>query len=147
MFDIINCEADPNEFGFDRFFLLSDSKITDVENLQAAVKFKNQKILIRLKDHAFDEGAIKLIAEKSKACFLIDMGRIMRSNGIRRAIEMSKLRLFLSFCNRHGAYYTFATFSENGQVRSSYELCNMAMLLGLNRGQAKFALGMLKHYL
>jgi RNase P/RNase MRP subunit p30 len=147
MFDIICCEADPKDFGFERFFLAKEAKITDVDNLQSAVKFKNKKVLIRLRDHSFDEGAIKLIAEKKKACFLIDLSRIINGKGFRRSIEMSKLRTFLSLCVHHGAYYAFASFAEKNEIRTSDELCNIAMLFDLNRGQAKFALKMVQHYL
>ncbi|MFH1685037.1 MAG: hypothetical protein ABH983_01900, partial [Candidatus Micrarchaeota archaeon] len=98
MFDIIRCDANPSEFGFEKFFKYDTSKIIEVENLQAAVQFKNKKSLILLKDYAFDEGAIKVIAEKKKLCFLIDLGRLIRSSGISRAIAMSKLRTFLKLC-------------------------------------------------
>ncbi len=149
MFDIIRCRADAKGHGFDRFYLADDLKgrIIDEENLEAAAKHKNKKALIRLKDHAFDEGAIKVIAEKKKACFLIDLGSIIKSRGVYRAISMSKLRTFLQMCARHGAFYTFATFAENEkQIRSPEELMHIIMLFDLNRGQAKFALKMLQHY-
>ncbi len=150
MFDIIGCSADPVAYGFDRFYSIAEAKgkVVECENLEAAAEHKNRKILISLRDYAFDEGAIKLIAEKKSACFLIDIGKLMRVRGVPRAIAFSKLRNFLRLCVKHGALYTFATFAENEpRIRSAEELISIITLFDLNRGQAKFALKMLKHYL
>ncbi len=147
MFDIICCEAEPSKFGFDRFYFYKNIKISEVENLSEAAQYKNKKLLLRLRDHAFDEGMIKVIAEKKKACFLIDLGKIIQSSGVPRAIAISKLRTFLGLCAKHGAYYTFASFAKNeNEIRTPDEICHIAMLFGLNNGQAKFALKMLQHY-
>ncbi|MEW6722788.1 MAG: hypothetical protein AB1324_06000 [Candidatus Micrarchaeota archaeon] len=150
MFDIIRCEADPRSFGFERFYSYDSVKdrIVSCPTVVDAEKHKNRKTLITLGDFAFDEGAMKLIAEKKSACILIDLGRLMRSRGVPRAIAFSKLRTFLAMCNRFGVFYSFATFAENqNQIRNTDELQHIAMLLGINRGQAKFALKMLKEYL
>jgi RNase P/RNase MRP subunit p30 len=150
MFDIIACKAEPKGFGFERFFSVSDCKgrVIEAGNLEAAVELRNRKTLIMLRDWAFDEGAIRLIAEKKGACFLIDLGKIIRSRGVPRAIAISKLRNFLSLCVKYGALYSFASFAENeAEIRSARELESIIMLFGLNRGQAGFALKMLGHYL
>jgi RNase P/RNase MRP subunit p30 len=149
MFDILRFRKEP-AFGFSGFYFYDDikPKIVEAENLEAAAQSKNRKVLIMLRDHAFDEGAIKLIAEKKNACFLIDLGRLMRMRGVPRAIAISKLRNFLAMCVKHGAFYAFASFAENeAQIRMPEELEHIAILLGLNRGQAKFALKMLGQYL
>jgi RNase P/RNase MRP subunit p30 len=150
MFDIIRCKADAASFGFSKLYFYEDvkTKIIEVENLEAAAQYKNKKILIMLRDYAFDEGAIRIIAEKKNVCFLIDLGRLIRSHGVPRAIAFSKIRNFLKYCVKYGAFYTFASFAENeNQIRTSEELEHIAMLFDLNRGQAKFALKMLGHYL
>jgi RNase P/RNase MRP subunit p30 len=150
MFDIIICDADAKKHGFERFYPSSDakSKIIKAENLEAAANHKNKPSLIILNDYAFDEGAIKVIAEKKKLCFLIDLSVLIRSYGVRRAILMSKLRTFLSLCNRFGAFYAFASFADKEEaIRSPEEIMAMVSLLGINPGQAKFALRMLPHYL
>ena len=150
MFDIIKCEAEPSKHGFGSFYFSNSikGKLIEADNLQEAVKHKNRKSLIMLKDHAFDEGAIKVIGEKKKLCFLIDLGRIIRSRGVPRAIAISKLRNFLSMCVRYEAFYAFASFAEKEEhIRTAEELQNIMLLFGLNRGQAKFSLKMLKHYL
>jgi len=150
MFDIIKCAADAKSYGFGRFYQYEEAKgrIATAENAVAASELKNRKALVMLRDWKFDEGAIKVIAEKRKACFLIDLSAIIRSRGTRRAVEMSKLRNFLRLCVKHGAFYAFASFAEKeGEIRSPEELEHIAMLLGLNRGQAGFALDMLKEYL
>lgn len=150
MFDIISCQADAKKHGFARFFSMQDckGKVLELDNLEAAAAHKNRKTLIMLKDWAFDEGAIRVIAEKQSACFLIDLGRLMEMKGVQRAIALSKLRNFLSVCVKFNAFYAFATFAgSEGQIRSPQELESIIALLGLNRGQAKFALKMLGHYL
>ncbi len=147
MFDLISCDSEPKKHGFEKFYQSSEVNILKAENLEAAVNYKNKSSLIILNDYAFDEGAIKVIAEKKKLCFLIDLSRVIKSYGVRRAILMSKLRTFLSLCNRFGAFYAFASFSENEKsIRSPDEIIAIASLLGVNRGQAKFALKMVQHY-
>ncbi len=150
MFDIISCDADAKKHGFERFYISSEAKtkILKAENLEAAVKHKNKSSLVMLDDYAFDEGAIKVIAEKKKLCFLIDLSKIIKSCGVRRAIMMSKLRTFLSLCNRFGAFYTFASFAaKEDAIRSPEEIMAISSLLGINKGQVKFSLKMLPHYL
>ncbi len=150
MFDIVKCRADAPKYGFTAFYSSEQlkGKAIEAENLEAAAQHKNKKSLILLRDYAYDEGAVKIIAEKKQLCFLIDLGRLIRARGISRAIALSKLRNFLGLCVRFNAFYTFATFAENeDQIRNADELIAIAGLLGLNRGQAKFALKMLAHYL
>ncbi len=150
MYDIIRCRADAKAHGFAGLFDSSSirGRALEAENLQAAAEHRSRKALIILRDYAFDEGAIRIIAEKKSACFLIDIGRLMRSRGVPRAIALSKLRSFLKMCVKHGAFYTFASFAESeDEMRSPAELEAIIMLLGLNRGQARFALKMLPHYL
>ncbi len=150
MFDILKCTASPAAFGFSKFYSFSEvkNKIVELENLSLAANQKSKKILVVLKDYSFDDGAMKIIAEKKAVCFLIDLGRIIRSKGVGRAILISKLRTFLALGMKYGAFYTFASFSESeSQIRTPDEIAHIAMLLGVNRGQTKFALKMLGHYL
>jgi RNase P/RNase MRP subunit p30 len=150
MFDIVNCKADAARYGFTTFFSPEQlkGKVIEADNLEAAAQHRNKKSLVLLRDYAYDEGAVKIIAEKKQLCFLIDLGKLMRTRGVSRAIALSKLRNFLALCVRFNAFYTFATFAESEtQVRSADEMVALAGLLGLNRGQAKFALEMLQHYI
>lgn len=154
MFDILKCDAAnlPNgaQHGFSKFYAIGQAKgkVVECENVILAAQHKNRKTLILLKDFAYDDGSIKLIAEKKSACFLIDLSRLINTRGLQRAILLSKIRTFLEFCVRHGAYYTFASFAASEQaIRSPEELQHIAMLFGINRGQAKFALKMLSNYL
>jgi RNase P/RNase MRP subunit p30 len=149
MFDIIRCAADPRKHGFEKLFRSEEAsgKIARYGSVTEAVEAKNRKVLVSLADWKFDEGAIKVIAEKKKACFLVDLSTIIKSRGIGRAVGISKLRNFLRLCAKHGAFYTFASFAESeDEIRSPEELEHIIMLLDLNRGQAKFALNMLKDY-
>ncbi|HID72679.1 TPA: hypothetical protein EYP38_01945 [Candidatus Micrarchaeota archaeon] len=150
MFDILKCEADPSGYDFEKFYTYNSvkSSIAHADDLKSAVKFRNRKTLIMLKQYDFDIGSVKNIAEKKKACFLIDLSEVIRPTGMQRSMLISRLRTFLEQCNKHGAYYTFASFAEEkNQVRYPEELMHIAMLLGINKGQAKFALKMLPHYL
>lgn len=155
MFSIIlfNPEKiDLTKKGYEKLYDYSSSnikqKIVKVKNLADALNYKNKEILLVIEDHDFDDGAIKLIAEKKKACFLIDLSRIINSKGVGRAVAMSKLRNFLKLCNKYGAYYTFSDFAKDEfELRSAKELMHISLLLGLNLGQAKFAMKMLKNYL
>lgn len=148
MFDIINCEANASAFGFQKFYFSNSVKIPKAKDLKDAANYKNKKTLLLLEDYNFDEGSVKLIAEKKKACFLVDLGKVIKSNGISRAILMSKLRTFLRLCVKHGAFYTFASFAENQEeIRKASELMHIIMLFDLNKGQAKFSLKMLQHYI
>jgi len=154
MFDIIRCGTetgiDPKKHGFEKFYTYEQVKnrIATFPEVIAASQKRNVKTLLMLDDWKFDEGAIKLIAEKKKMCFLIDLSRIIKSYGIRRAVEISKLRNFLRLCNRFGAFYAFASFSEKEEdIRSPEELMHIAMLFDINKGQAKFGLMMLREYL
>lgn len=149
MFDIVKCGADASKHGFTAFYSQDQlkGKVLEVENLEAAAQHRNRKSLVLLRDYAFDEGAVKIIAEKKQLCFLIDLGRLIRTHGVPRAIALSKLRNFLGLCVRFGAFYTFATFADSEEkIRSPEEIAAIAGLLGINRGQAKFALKMLAHY-
>ncbi len=150
MFDIIKNSADAKAYGFEQFYFSdsANSKIKLCNNLADAAKYKNQKMLLTIRELDFDIGSLKLLAEKKKACLLFDLSKIIKSNGIRRSIEFSKLRTTLKFCNKYGTFYAFATFADDElAVRNSYELIAICMLLGINKGQAEFALKLLVHYL
>jgi len=156
MFNIISFSLDKFDtkaFGYENLYEFDKIKngIVTVKNASETGNYKNKKILILLESYDFDantEGAIKLIGEKKKACFLIDFSRIINSYGVNRAILLSKIRTFLKLCVKYNVFYAFADFAKDEyEIRSSQELAHIALLLGLNIGQAKFALKMLKHYL
>jgi len=157
MFDLVRfhfsdsfSSLSPTSLGFERIYTIDDvlGRAVEANNLADATKHKNQKVLILLKDYAFDDGAMRLIAEKKKACFLIDIGRLIRSNGVVRAVAISKLRNFLRLAIKHGAFYSFASFAKSeSEMRNADELMHIVMLLGINKGQARFALCMAGEYL
>jgi len=147
MFDIVKCKAEAP--GFEKTYSYEDvnNKIKKVENLSEASRV-NKKMLVMLKSYALDEGAVKVIKERRKLCFLIDLSRIMNSSGIRRAIEIGRIKNFLRLCVRHKIFYAFASFSEEeSDLRTPFELINIACLFGINQGQARFALEMIDKYL
>ncbi|MFH2106566.1 MAG: hypothetical protein ABII22_04845 [Candidatus Micrarchaeota archaeon] len=143
MYDIVRFESDQN-YNYEKV----KDKILRCKNVEQARQQWNRKALVMLEDYSFDEGLMKEIAEKKKLCFLLDLSRIIKSYGVRRAIELTKMRNFLRFCNKFGAFYAFATFEEKKEnARSEREVLNIAKLFEINDGQAKFAVKMLQHYL
>ncbi len=151
MFNIISFSRENNApaRGYEKLFSVNDAKkaTVTVPTIKDAVQYKNRKVLILVENYELDEGAIKLIAEKQKACFLIDLSKIIKTYGVTRAILLSRLRSFLKFCVKYNAYYTFADFAQNEfELRSARELVHISLLLGINEGQAKFALRMMKHF-
>lgn len=149
MYDIIDFETKEN-FGFEQLFNFQKvkSKIIAVEKIADASKFKNRETLIYIKDFEFDVGAIKLLADLKKACFLVDLSKIIESYGTRRSIEIAKIRRFLNLCNKYKAFYAFASFAKDEfSLRRTHELVFISTLLGINRGQAKFALERIGKYL
>lgn len=149
MFDIIRCNA-KEKYGFEKLYLYNEvkGKIIKIKDLAQAAQKKKQKILMLVEDYTIDEGAVKLLGEAQKACILLDISKIIKAYGTRRAIEMSIMRKFLQHCVKYGVFYTFVTFAEKEEeIRTPEEIMHICFLLGLNKGQTKFALKMLKHYL
>ncbi len=115
--------------------------IKTVKNLDEAVNYKNKKVLLSLEDYSIDEGALKIIGEKQAACFLIDFSRIIKSNGVHRSIELSRIRTFFRYCIKYNVFFAITNLSSNEQYfRTDRELLHIAMLLGLDVGKAKNAL-------
>ncbi|MBI2079300.1 hypothetical protein HYT84_00925 [Candidatus Micrarchaeota archaeon] len=149
MFDITDFEPRENH-GFKELFNFQKvkSRIKAVEKIADAGNFKNKEVLIYVKDFEFDVGAIKVLGDLGKACFLVDLSKVIQNRGVRRAIELSKIRRFLYFCNKYKAFYAFASFAKDEfSLRRPHELVFIGTLLGLNRGQAKFALERIGKYL
>lgn len=150
MYDIIRAKGiSPNSFFFSKFYFLDDVKnqIVKAANLEEAVKRKNRKELILLDEYREDIGLMKLFAEKSNAAFLIDLGRVIETYGFKRATEIAKMRRFLRICIKYEVPFAIATFAKDEfSIRNARELCHISCLVGLNVGQAKFALERLKEY-
>jgi len=153
MYDLVRFDTDANaiskKYGFDEIYFFSEMKknIITINNIEEAANHRNKKVLLLLKNYTYDEGPVKLVAEKRKACFLIDLSRVIKTKGLQRAIAISRIRTFLELCNRFGAFYALASFAEKeSDIRTPEELISIGCLLGLNRGQGRFALKMLKHY-
>ncbi len=153
MFNIISFSPETivaKNFGYEKLYELSKvkTKIATVKTTAESEQYKGKKLLVVVENYEYDEGSIRVVADKKKACYLIDLSKVIGSYGTRRAVEIAKLRSFLKVCNRFGAFYTFADFSRNEfELRRASELKHIALLLGINEGQAKFALAMLDEYL
>ncbi len=118
-----------------------------VPNLEEAMKQKNRKVLILLDEYREDIGLMKQFAEKSKAAFLIDLGRIIETCGFKRAVELAKMRRFLRICVKYDVPFALASFAKDEfSIRNARELCHIATLVGLNVGKAKFGLERLGEY-
>lgn len=141
---------DHKSFGYEKVYELAKVKgsIATAKTTAESEQYKGKKLIIIVENYEYDEGSIRVVAEKKKACYLIDLSKIINSYGTRRALEMAKLRSFLKVCNRFGAFYTFADFARNEfELRRAKELMHIALLLGINEGQANFALKLLGEYL
>ncbi|MDO8553874.1 MAG: hypothetical protein Q7S22_03650 [Candidatus Micrarchaeota archaeon] len=153
MFNIISFSSEnivPKNFGYEKLYELTKvkGKIVSVKTTTESEQYKGKKLLVIVENYEYDEGSIRVVADKKKACYLIDLSKIINSYGTRRAVEIAKLRSFLKVCNRFGAFYAFADFSRDEfELRRASELKHISLLLGINEGQAKFALGMLNEYL
>ncbi len=123
------------------------NKIMQVSSLNEAVKLKNKKVLVLLNEYNSDIGLMKLFACGNSA-FLIDLGRIIESYGFKRAIELAKMRKFLFICVKYQIAFALASYTKDEfSTRNPRELCHIAILIGLNVGQAKFGLERLKKYI
>jgi hypothetical protein len=150
MFDIIKCKAEAKKHSFEKLYSYEDVKerVVTVKTLAEAAEKRKQKKLLLVGDYTIDEGAVKLLGDDQKACILLDLSKIIKTYGIKRAIEMSIMRKFLEHCVKYGTFYAFATFAEKEEgIRTPDEMMHICALIGLNKGQAKFSLKMLKHYL
>ncbi|MFA5077703.1 MAG: hypothetical protein WC488_04720 [Candidatus Micrarchaeia archaeon] len=150
MYDIIRAKGiSPEPFHFSKLYFYEDVKgrIAKVKSLDEAVKLKNKKELVMLEDYKEDIGLMKLFGSGNSA-FLIDLSRIMETYGMQRATEMARMRRFVRVCVKYEIPFAFASFAKDEfSMRNSRELCHIATLLGLNVGQAKFALERLGSYL
>lgn len=123
------------------------NNIAQVHSLDDAVKLKNKNVLVLPDQYHSDIGLMKLFA-RGNSVFLIDLGRIIENYGFRRAIEMAKMRRFLLICIKYEIAFALGFFAKDEfSTRNSQELCNIATLIGLNIGQAKFGLERLKEYI
>ncbi len=150
MYDIVRARnLAPGSFHFSKLYFLDDVKnrIAKVPNLEEAMKRRNKKELLLLDEYNEDIGLMKQFAEKCSAAFLIDLGRIIESQGFKRAVEMAKMRRFVRICIKYEVPFALASFAKDEfSTRNAHELCNIAALVELNPGQAKFALERLKDY-
>ncbi len=127
---------------------LEEVKVVKARDVGKALKYRGSRTLILLEEWKAEEGALKLFAERKKACFLLPLAPLFREKGVRRAKIIREYRGFLKMCNKHGAFYSLNTLAEKEEeLRSPEERCALGLLLGLNRGQAKFSLKMVEHYL
>lgn len=148
-FDILKCKAEPQTFGFTKFFFYSEvkRKIIEINSDEEILKNKNRRAVFLIKNLRISPEMIKIIGEKENALFLIDLSPLFKSYGTRRGIYLSQMRKFLEFCVKYRAKYSFATFFEKeSEVRNAEEIIDLVSLAGINEGQAKFALEELGKY-
>lgn len=150
MYDLIRTRGvKPEQFSFSKLYFLDDvrGKIILASDLSEAVKHRNRKVLVVPGEYKEDIGLMKQFGG-GQAAFLIDLGRIIENSGYKRALEMSRIKRFLRTCVKFSIPFALASLAKDEfSVRSSDELCNIAALVGLNAGQAKFALERLGEYL
>ena len=137
----------PTSLGFTAIFHEKEVAILECENIATTAQHRNRKVLLKIKDYSYDEGAVKLVAEKNTACFLVDVGQIIRAHGIFRVMWISRLRNFVRLCIKQKALYAIVSMTENHEnIRTADELESIGVLIGLNRGQAKMAMNLVERY-
>lgn len=154
MFDIIFFNLkNPEKFGFKKTYFFDSAQIKNkiifAKSLSEAQKFKSQKKLIVIEDFEIkEEGLISDIIANKKVCFLIDLSKLIKSYGKRRAFLLSKTRQFIFHLIKKGAYFAVATFSkEEKDLRTSNEIENIMGLFNLNKKQILNAQEILGLYL
>lgn len=152
MYDIVcfKTKAAAEELGFKRYYFYDEivKKVKNVKNLEEAANYRNRMVLLMLDDYSLEEGALKLIGEKGEACFVINLSRLIKGRGIRRALELGRLRNFLKYCVRYNVRYALASFADDEQsLRTAQELMHIGLLVGLDLGKTKNALSLLNLYL
>lgn len=154
MFDIIffNLE-NPEKFGFKKTYFFNNpqikNKIIFAKTLSEAQKFKSQKKLIVIEEFEIkEEGLISDMIANKKVCFLIDLSKLIKSYGKRRAFLLSKTRQFVFQLLKKGAYFAVATFAkEESELRNCNEIENIMGLFNLNKKQILNAQEILGLYL
>lgn len=150
MFDIISCSANPEEFGFrmlHNYDAVKD-RIKKVKDLADAVRYRNHRVLVLLSDYTVDDGAAKLLGEKGAACILINLSDVIAARGIRKAIEISRMRSFISCALRNGVVCALMSLAPDVQsIRTPRELIHIACLLDVKPDDAKRMLRVLGSYL
>lgn len=149
MFDILRCKADAQTYGFTKFFFYSEVKrrIIEINSDEDILNNKNKRAVFLIKNLRISPEMIKIIGEKEKAVFLIDLYPLFKFYGTKKGIYLSQMRKFLEFCIKYNAKYSFATFFEKeNEIRTPEEIVDILSLVGINEGQARFALEELGKY-
>jgi len=104
---------------------------------------KNKKAVAILADYSYDEGALRVLAEKKSLMVLVSLDNLLKTRGMARSRLLYKLRNFLKLCTRFGVLFLlgFEDDIKNSSysVREKSEIIAIGQLLGLNKGQSKMA--------
>ncbi len=87
-----------------------------------------------------DVGLMRSMAQNKKI-FEIPVNALLLSNGVERAILISKMRAFIKFCLKHRVDFALTTRAQNEfETKTPGELIAIGEVLGLERDQAMRAI-------
>ena len=113
---------------------------SDAEKLGRAAKNPKVKALL-LRTFAADVASVRAAAENRKY-FEIPVAPLLETQGVQRAMLMSKMRIFIRLCLKHRAPFFIASQARNAlMLRTPQEMIAIGMALGLERDQAAWAVG------
>jgi len=135
-------------YGFKQFIPSHSKFVFIAKNIADAFRFRKRKGIVFLMDYKPKPTLIKRwCIGKPKAIIGIKLNDLIEKEGMERAKELGKLRTFTKLCFKFRLPLVLASFSkEEKELRTAFELINIAHLIGMNEGQAKMAL-MRAHFL
>ncbi len=136
------------KYGFKQFIPSNAKSIFIAKNIADAFRFRKRKGVVFLVDYKPKPTLMKRWSiGKPKAVIGIRLNDLIEKEGMERAKELGKLRTFSLLCFKFRLPIVLASFSKDEkELRTAFELINMAHLIGMNEGQAKMAL-MRAHFL
>ena len=88
-----------------------------------------------------DDGLVQIVSDEKKT-FEIPLLPVLQSKHVFRAKLLNQLAAFIKLCRKLGANFVFTSRArEEYDLKSPREAMAIAQLLGLDREQAKYAIG------
>lgn len=95
--------------------------------------------LLYFQNYEFDDGVCKDLAKK-KGAVIFSFSDVLKENGFRRAIVISKMRLAFAACKKSGCGFVICTLAnDESETRNERELEAFMSVLGMNEHEKKFA--------
>ncbi len=131
----------PSSFFNDtKYINKKEIEMIEVKNIKEAIKYYKKNKYILLEEYKAIPSLMKKFSE-GNAKIIINLKKIIKNKGFKRAKEIALIKNFLKICVKFGINFIFATFEENKEnARTWREIIHIGFLIGLNAGQTKLAL-------